>query len=422
MTSEVAILNKSAIALAADSKVTVGVSGWEKTYDTVNKLFTLSKYHPVGIMIYGNAEFMRFPWETIIKRYRGKLGISSKRTIREYGRHFIASLTADYKFSVEDQKRNVFSILIQLHTQISYRVQHRVWKLAKIQDDKVYQTELLEILNDDLQRLKGRKTLNFAKGLGQRAFEKRYSKEINLSTKEAFGTGLSVATKRRLKTLSYLHIAKDDFSPSCSGIVIAGFGEKEHFPSLVAYRLDGVIAGKIKIAEESEADVSREMKGAVMPFAQGKMVYRFMEGIDPDYQRFLEGVIPNLFLENCLNVIDQYVGGQKSKKERIKKQVIKALGSNLEKFFERASHYRQAKFVDPIIEMVVLLPKEELANMAESLVNLTSLKKRVSTETETVGGPIDVAVISKGDGFVWIKRKHYFKRELNPSFFENYFR
>ncbi|HEY9669692.1 MAG TPA: hypothetical protein V6C91_22960 [Coleofasciculaceae cyanobacterium] len=34
----------------------------------------------------------------------------------------------------------------------------------------------------------------------------------------------------------------------------------------------------------------------------------------------------------------------------------------------------------------------------------------------------DVAVISKGDGFIWIKRKHYFKPELNHQFFNNYFR
>jgi len=52
--------------------------------------------------------------------------------------------------------------------------------------------------------------------------------------------------------------------------------------------------------------------------------------------------------------------------------------------------------------------------MAESLVNLTKFKRRVSKEQETVGGPIDVAVITKGDGFVWIKRKHYFQPELNP--------
>ena len=59
------------------------------------------------------------------------------------------------------------------------------------------------------------------------------------------------------------------------------------------------------------------------------------------------------------------------------------------------------------------LPKSELASMAESLVNLTSLKRKVSLQAETVGGAVDVAVVSKRDGFVWIKKKHYFKDELN---------
>jgi hypothetical protein len=59
--------------------------------------------------------------------------------------------------------------------------------------------------------------------------------------------------------------------------------------------------------------------------------------------------------------------------------------------------------------------------MAESLVNLTSFKRHVSKESETVGGPIDVAVITKGDGFIWIKRKHYFNIKLNNHFLSNYF-
>ena len=55
--------------------------------------------------------------------------------------------------------------------------------------------------------------------------------------------------------------------------------------------------------------------------------------------------------------------------------------------------------------MVAMLPKEELAVMAETLVNLTSFKQKMTMGTETVGGPIDVAVITKGDGFSWVKRK-----------------
>ena len=60
--------------------------------------------------------------------------------------------------------------------------------------------------------------------------------------------------------------------------------------------------------------------------------------------------------------------------------------------------------------------------MAESLVSLTSLKRRATGKLETVGGPIDVALITKGDGFVFTQRKHYFDPNLNPAFAHNYFR
>ena len=66
-----------------------------------------------------------------------------------------------------------------------------------------------------------------------------------------------------------------------------------------------------------------------------------------------------------------------------------------------------------------ILPKDELAATAEALVNITTVKRKISMEPETVGGPIDVAVISKKDGFIWIKRKHYFKPEYNYDFFTN---
>jgi hypothetical protein len=74
----------------------------------------------------------------------------------------------------------------------------------------------------------------------------------------------------------------------------------------------------------------------------------------------------------------------------------------------------------PVLRITGSLPKDELAAMAEALVNLTKFRRRVTTERETVGGPIDVAVITKGDGFVWIKRKHYFSPEYNPRAMARY--
>jgi hypothetical protein len=81
------------------------------------------------------------------------------------------------------------------------------------------------------------------------------------------------------------------------------------------------------------------------------------------------------------------------------------------------SDAKKTRYSDPVMQMVTSLPKDELGAMAESLVNLTKFKRRVSSAQETVGGPIDVAVITKGDGFVWVKRKHYFDRHLNPRYF-----
>ena len=99
---------------------------------------------------------------------------------------------------------------------------------------------------------------------------------------------------------------------------------------------------------------------------------------------------------------------------RVVERRLKGVTEDIFKKFQAyLEGYSQTSHVDPITSAVALLPKDQLAEMAEALVNLTSFKRRVTMEPETVGGPIDVAVISKGDGFIWIRRKHYFRPELN---------
>lgn len=91
-------------------------------------------------------------------------------------------------------------------------------------------------------------------------------------------------------------------------------------------------------------------------------------------------------------------------------------------FIELSRNYQENNFRKPIKNIVKILPKEELSEMAETLIHITSFKRKSSDALETVGGPIDVALITKGDGFVWIKRKHYFTPEINHSFYNKYFK
>ncbi len=68
MTAEVCVMNRLGIALASDSAVTIGQE--DKIYTSADKLFLLAENAPVGAMIYGGADFLDVPWETIIKTYR----------------------------------------------------------------------------------------------------------------------------------------------------------------------------------------------------------------------------------------------------------------------------------------------------------------------------------------------------------------
>jgi len=108
--------------------------------------------------------------------------------------------------------------------------------------------------------------------------------------------------------------------------------------------------------------------------------------------------------------------------ESVQEKYVKETVYGYFSFIRNQINYRRKNYVDPVMKVVAMLPKDELAAMAESLVNLTSFKRKVSLQAETVAVPIDVAVISKGDGFIWIKRKHYFSGEMNPQFFANYYR
>lgn len=72
-------------------------------------------------------------------------------------------------------------------------------------------------------------------------------------------------------------------------------------------------------------------------------------------------------------------------------------------------------------EVIELLQKPQFASITETLINITSFKKTIPLDLETVGGPVDVAVISKADGFIWINRKHYFDAKLNPHFNLKYY-
>lgn len=61
------------------------------------------------------------------------------------------------------------------------------------------------------------------------------------------------------------------------------------------------------------------------------------------------------------------------------------------------------------------MPIQDAIDVAEFLVELTSKYSRYTPGAATVGGPVEVAAITKHEGFRWVKRKYYFSADLNPE-------
>lgn len=429
MTAEIGILNKAAVALAADSAVTIQQQKGQKIYNSANKLFMLSKYHPVGIMLFGDASFMGVPWETIIKEYRKILGTKEYPTIREYINNFTGFLDANTKLFPEAQQTaylesDVSGYFLSIKQEIKKKLEEKVCNKETV-DDAVAQQIVSEAIKSHFDKWAEFPLLKHISEDDYKAFIAKHKTRIEgIATTVFEKLSIIGADKEKLLEISAGLFYRSRFPQRISGIVIAGFGKDELFPSLVVLQLECIVENKLKYVEleKLSASVDFNNNAAIVPLAQSEMAHTFIEGVDPMLERFsvsyLERVFNN-FPEAMLKALDL-------KDENQKKEFLKKLGDASKQICDdyktRVGAYRQKNHIEPVINIVAVLPKDELASLAEALVNLTSLKRRVTMDAETVGGPIDVAVISKGDGFIWIKRKHYFKPELNPQFIKNYFR
>lgn len=425
MTAEIAIMNKLAVALAADSAVTISRGDGQKIYNSVNKLFALSKRQPIGVMVFGNAELMGVPWETIIKHYRSELGGNELPTVEHYVNHFVSFLSAPnplFPDAVQSlfAKRVANGFFQQVRGEVDKDVRAR-FEQGPVTIEAV-QKVVDETATTHLERLVQREYLPGGSEVQDSEILEKYGASFNAALAEVFeNLVVPESTAEKLRRCAAYLLTKDVFSPNYSGIVIAGFGKDEFFPSLLGIQIEGIANNRLKFKQIVTRKITIENDASITPFAQNDMVIRFMEGVDKSYNQAVENFLSEILKKEYPGALAAELGRTDEERMALQKK-MSAMGQALhDEYLREMQNLRRVNFVKPIVRAVAVLPKDELAAMAESLVNLTSFKRKMSLDAETVGGPIDVAVISKGDGFIWIKRKHYFKPELNPQFIARYY-
>ncbi|NOT08366.1 MAG: hypothetical protein HOP28_09195 [Gemmatimonadales bacterium] len=417
MTAEIGVLNRLAVALAADSAVTLGgPSG--KVYASSDKLFQLSDVAPVGIMVYGNADFLGRPWETIIKDHRRALGATTYPTLAEYAQHFFAHLNASKRMlPPEAEDRALKNLVVGLFLDIRGEMEQALDEASEKADglDEGQITSVCStVLSDRLKVILGRAPLEKEHDGQIQEVLAQYTQTIAEAKEGVFGKlPLSPESEAILIQCALETLTRDYFGGAKSGLVFAGFGEDEYFPSLAHFECEGMLLGKIRLRDNGLAQITESNSATIIPFAQREAVTTFLEGMDAGLAGFVRASTSRLFFgafDVALTMLHERNSALAAElNDRLRPELKKMLAKLMAEWKEK-----RRSLWSPVVDIVAALPKDELAAMAEALVNLTKFRRRVTPERETVGGPIDVALISKGDGFIWVKRKHYFDPQLNP--------
>ena len=422
MTAIVGTLNKRGIAIAADSAATYSTSAMNKITNNANKIFELSKKHPVGIAIYNNLDFHGIPWEVIFKTYRDvHLRERSFPMLKEYAEDFWTYLHSFVltKVSIEDQKAQIAYLAHQLKEESIATAKDNL-KLKKLDFDSTSLfNEIIQFLTKLSEDYKLHSRTSEFNSYEISQFQDYASVVIDSILSDLTQDSACPKTFREtfLSTLFSIITADTIVYLSQTGLVFWGYGEEELFPSYYHYEVSLAFDNKIKYVELSNYEVSNQKNACVAPFAQTDVANTVVRGIDQKLRDTINNNLQNAFNNFRNNIVDVLF------KASAPETLLDALrnidiSNQTTPFISFLNEYIQKNYIDKLLNTVAFLSKEDLADMAESLVRMTCLKRHITTDEESVGGPVDVAVITKGDGFIWIKRKHYFDRELNPHYFE----
>ena len=179
-------------------------------------------------------------------------------------------------------------------------------------------------------------------------------------------------------------------------LVFAGYGEDESYPSICQYEVTGISKLKLQWHPYGSATISDKKESNIFTSGQSDIIAAIELGIQKDrigvIRRKFQDLIEDLLTQNALD----------SLKGKIDYQAIRQEVTNL--ITESKKDYLRQH-----LEVIKQFDLQKMACLAENLIKATELHRKITFRQEEVGGLIDLAVITRKDGFQWLNRKSWYE-------------
>lgn len=426
MTAVVGILNKRGIAIAADSAVTMNRRRNEKIANSANKMLRLCSATPISVMITGSAGFLSTPWDIIVRRYRQKHGDIAFPTVEACIEDFFSYIPTEKMFLTEDMGREYLNNQLDNYWN---GVVSQVPELDKDENGKLNNgKEILKAFRDRISSgIKYFKESDIMPVFQDYSFDQFkaflgnmvdmlftfktddddefsvdtvidgfYPKDILDQIKDEFTEG-------------FYYYATYGWDEGSTHLIFSGFGKDEEYPVLIKVMVEGGFDSRVcyHINQEEIYKISDEKPVAICPFAQKDIMEALLTGIEPYYYKNICEEVEQIY-ERFLDRLNFSVPSNPDQSNELKKLLDGVKYKDLIKQFLRFGKNLRETERGQWLKALRDYDLQDMARLAENFIAMTSFERHMTFSPEGVGGPIDLAVITKNEGFTWLNRKSWY--------------
>jgi hypothetical protein len=364
-------------------------------------------------MFFGVADIMGHPWDRLIEHYQRKVKPKEFAHLGDYGASFIGSLDNLHDFFPPDRQKDDYKrLLASVYRYVFHLAQYLREtgdENAVVSDTAILEEAIKRIWHDYQFRDDGSARADLA--CFPQGFAAKVARDYAVTIDELIAYGfapfsLSREGIQRLKDIATFCVVKDLFLEDVTGLVFAGFGAEDRYPVVVTYLLSAIVGGIVKRAQASVDAIDGEVRSKIRMFADSEVTHAFIRGIDYSLERRVYGSM-RMMLHS---IVDQVIGalpqGDAAQREAVRQRFQTDLVPQyLDAFRGMIGDYQQQAYINPVLRVLEIAARPELAETARELVGLNAFKKRIMAQKQTVGGAIDVAVISREGGFQWFTKQ-----------------
>ena len=393
MSVGVCIINRNGIALAADSAGTF--TGNKMFYNSMNKVFALSKEKPYGAITYGSTAIYNVGIEQILKEFTIYLADKDVLDFYEIETLFVDFIKEKQEYYRFDGEENLLCSSLIKELVVDWG--NKIKSIINEEDSKQKINDILEALKkhiDESLRIENFDVSEYV--------HKKYASIFDLILGVVVPELRDYAEEKEFfwdLISQYFNLSLQIETSNSMGLFFAGYGQNDAFPKFIHLDIYTVINGQLKYRIKDKFDESNN--GAkIVSLAQGDVIMTFCKGISEYFINYIPQKVDEVITRKINSLQPECTQEQMQKV----KANINGCGKEIYDIIQSVS---QEKNINPLLASVQLIPIPEMAMLAENLINITSLKRTFSLDgnQQTVGGPTDVAIITKPDGFSWIKKK-----------------